>query len=266
MERGFQPCYVAVPGRLFLDGQHSAEFVSHAIHQLAAQYPGSGGVSIVSWSAGALITQWTLTFYPEARAKVKQHIALGPSYRGSWAMVPLVYLNRYSEAVVQQLPWSGYLAALRKFGGGRALVPTTNIGSSTDQVVQPSFFGEAGLGAFHDAWRLSGPLASNVDVFKVCARNALKESRLPHVFTHESLLWEAASHKVIFDALENRETLLGTADAIKYEDCEGRLADGLQSEWSEKHKEILPELFRYAQSLEPQGWPEVPLRSYSTST
>lgn len=265
IERGFQPCYVAVPERLLLDGQRSAEFVSYAIKKVANEYPSSGGISIVSWSAGALVTQWTLTFYPETRAIVKQHIALGPSYRGSWMMVPLFYLNRYSESVVQQLPWSSFLTALRKFGGTRALVPTTNIGSSTDQVVQPGFFGEW-LEGYHDAWRLSGPLTSNIDLFKVCLPKALSGGKIPRFFTHESLLWEAASHKLIFDALENSETFVGTAHAIESGDCESRLAPGLKPEWKEKHAGILPELFKYAQTLELAGWPEVPLRDYATST
>lgn len=201
IERGFQPCYVAVPERLLLDGQRSAEFISHAVKKIVDEHPSSNGVSIVSWSAGALVTQWTLTFYPETRARVKRHIALGASYRGSWMMIPLFYLNRYSEAVVQQLPWSDFLAVLKRHGGTQALVPTTNIGSGIDQIVQPGFLGEW-FGNHGDAWRLSGSLASNVDIFKVCASKAVINRDVPRLFTHESLLWEAASHKVIFDALE----------------------------------------------------------------
>lgn len=264
IERGFPPCYVTVPERLLLDGQRSAEFVSYAIKKVANEYPSSGGVSIIFWSAGALVTQWTLTFYPETRAIVKQHIALGPSYQGSWMMVPLFYLNRYSESVVQQLPWSNYLTALRKFGGTRALVPTTNIGTSTDQVVQPGFFG-GWLGGYRDACRLSGPLASNVDLFKACLPKALSKGKLPRYFTHESLLWEAASHRLIFDALENSKTLVGSAKVIESDDCQSRLAPGLKAEWKEKHADILPELFTYAPTLGLSGWPEVPLRDYATS-
>ncbi|RYP04415.1 hypothetical protein DL765_010191 [Monosporascus sp. GIB2] len=264
IERGFQPCYVAVPDRLFLDGQRSAEFVSHAVNKLADEYASSDGISIVSWSAGALVTQWTLTFYPETRSRVRRHIGLGPSYRGSWMMAPLFYLNRYSESVIQQLPWSNYLTTLRRFGGTEALVPTTNIGSSTDLVVQPSFFGEWFEGR-HDSWRLSGPLASNVDIFKVCFLKALKRGRLPPVFTHDSLLWEAASHEVIFDALKNKETYVGTAGAIGPDDCESKLAPGLKPEWEEQHKTILLELFIYSRTLSLRGWPEVPLYDYASS-
>ena len=263
-ERGFQPCYVAIPERLMLDGQRSAEFVSHAVNKLAEDYPSHDGVSIISWSAGALVTQWTMTFYPETRAEVRQHIALGPSYRGSWMMAPLFYLNRYTEAVVQQLPWSGFLATLMRFGGTRALVPTTNIASSTDQVVQPGFFGARLFRyGFRDAWRLGGPLASNVDLFRACAPAALRSGSLPRFFTHEALLWEAASHSVIFDALENRDTHLGSADAIQPSDCRGKLAPGLKPEWKSEYAGLLPELIRYAQTMTISGWPEVSIRNYA---
>ena len=180
-------------------------------------------------------------------------------------MVPLFYLNRYSESVVQQLPWSSFVTTLRDFGGTRALVPTTNIGSSIDLIVQPSFFGEQ-FGGYNDAWRLSGPLASNIDLFKVCLPKALGRARLPRFFTHDSLLWEAASHKIIFDALENGGTFVGRASAVQPDDCETKLAPGLKQEWREKHADILPELFKYAQTLELHGWPEVPLRDYANST
>ncbi|KAI1083245.1 putative lipase [Whalleya microplaca] len=263
VKQGFQPCYVAVPNRLLLDIQSSAEYISYAIKKFANEYPSPNGISIISWSAGSLVTQWTLTFYPESRSKVRRHIALGPSYRGSWTMVPLFYLNRYSEAVVQQLPWSNLLATLRKFGGLRAHVPTTNIGSSTDQVVQPSFFGE-GKGGHNDSWRLSGPMARNVDVFKACL-SAAWEKRLPRLFTHESLLWEPVSHKVIFDALNNDETCIGTADAIDQSDFDSRLAPGLEPAWREKHQSILPELFKYAPTQPRSGWPEVSLRNYTST-
>ena len=248
-----------------MDGQRSAEFISHAIKKLADQYPSPDGVSIISWSAGALITQWALTFYPETRDEVRQHIALGPSYRGSWMMVPLFYLKRYTEAVVQQLPWSNFITALLRSGGTRALVPTTNIGSSSDQVVQPGFFGER-LGGFRDAWRLGGPLASNVDLFKACAPTALRRGRLPRFFTHESLLWEAASHKAIFDALENRDTHVGTAAAIGPNECRSTLAPGLRPEWKEEYGGLLPELIKYGQTMTLCGWPEVSLREYVTRT
>ncbi|KAI0013350.1 putative lipase [Xylariaceae sp. FL0662B] len=264
VRQGFQPCYVAVPYRLLLDIQTSAEYISHAIKKFAKEYQSPDGmISIISWSAGSLATQWTLTFYPETRSKVRRHIALGPSYRGSWMMAPLFYLNRYSEAVVQQLPWSNLLATLRRFSGLRAHVPTTNIGSSTDQVVQPSFFGEAKGGHHRDAWRLGGPLASNVDIFKTCLSTALAQRRLPRFFTHESLLWEPASHAVIFDALTNDETRVGTAEAIGPGDYDSKLAPGLEPAWREKHRDILPELLRYAPTLPRSGWPEVSLRNYT---
>lgn len=186
-----------MPGRLFHDAQTSAEYVSHAVKTLATG--NNAGISIISWSAGSLITQWTLTFYQATRAHVRRHVALGPSYRGSWAMVPMFYLGLYSDAVVQQLPWSAFMAALRRAGGLAAHVPTTSIGSSVDQMVQPSFLGDNGnqgwgLGRYRaylrDAWRLDeGPQTSNVDLFKLCASKLVREGHtFPRIFLHEALL------------------------------------------------------------------------------
>ncbi|KAK9784516.1 hypothetical protein SCARD494_12771 [Seiridium cardinale] len=76
--KGFQPCYVEISARLFRDGQVSAEYVSHAAKKVVREHPAAANdVSIISWSASALVTQWTLTFYPETRARVKRHISFG---------------------------------------------------------------------------------------------------------------------------------------------------------------------------------------------
>lgn len=257
--QSYQPYYLEVPNRLFHDTQITAEFISNAVKKISKEHDDNPGISVISWSAGSLATQWTLTFYPETRAKVKQHIALGSSYRGSWLMVPLVWLGKHTPDTVQQLPWSNFLATLRRFDGGRAIVPTTTIGSSTDQIVQPGFYGEG----YADSWRLVGPLARNIDLFRVCASRRMEQWWLPRVITHQSLLWEPASHKIIFDALENEETYLGTADVVGTGDCEGGLAPNLEEGSGEKQAAIMPELFKHAPMQPVSGWPEVPLREYA---
>ncbi|OKL63863.1 hypothetical protein UA08_00633 [Talaromyces atroroseus] len=257
---GFRPCYVAVPQRLLLDAQTSAEYISYAIKKLANE----SQISVVSWSAGALATQWTLTFYPETRSKVRRHIALGPDFHGSWSMIPLLYFNMFTEAVVQQVPWANFVTALARFGGNRALVPTTSIGSSTDLIVQPGFYGEAWPG-FTDSWRLEGPQARNIDLFKLCAAKVLRQGGLPHIVSHDSLLWEPASHQIIFDALNNEETYLGSADSVTADHCRGDRADHLPPGSEAKHAAIMPELTRYASQMPSSGWPELPLRDYASS-
>ncbi|KFA55143.1 hypothetical protein S40293_08676 [Stachybotrys chartarum IBT 40293] len=256
ISQGYQPYYLEVPNRLFLDTQITAEYISYAVKKISREH--DTNISIISWSAGGLSTQWTLTFYPETRAMVRRHIGIGGSYRGSWAMVPLVYLNMYSPAVVQQLPWSNFLKALRKYDGGEALVPTVSIGSSTDLIVQPSFYGE-GLGGFKDSWRLAGPLAQNIDIFKLCFGKVLRQWRLPHIVSHDSLLWHPATHKIIFSALRNEDTYLSAADVVADTDCHGGLAPlvgpGVEA--------IIPELIDYAPKQPVAGWPEVPIRNYA---
>ncbi|KAH7305781.1 putative lipase [Stachybotrys elegans] len=263
IQQEYQPYYLEVPQRLFLDTQTTAEFISYAVKNVTQEHEAAkGGISIISWSAGGLATQWTLTFYPETRARVKRHIAIGPSYRGSWMMVPLFYFNLYSPAVVQQLPWSNFLSTLEMFSGMTAHVPTTNIGSSTDLFIQPGFFGE-GWARLKDAWRLGGPLAHNIDLFKACASKAIEARSLPRIFTHDSLLWEAASHVVIMDALRNTDTYLGSADILEWKDCRLRVAPSIDEISRTKHANILPELFKYAPTQPKGGWPEVAIRPYA---
>ncbi|KAI7972745.1 hypothetical protein EIK77_002338 [Talaromyces pinophilus] len=253
--------------KLLLDDiQISAEYISYAIKKLANE-ENKTQISIISWSAGALTTQWTLTFYPETRSKVKRHIALGPDYRGSWVMIPLVYLNMFTEALVQQVPSSNFMRALARFDGYRALVPTTSIGSSTDLIVQPGFYGE-GWPIFRDTWRLSGPQARNIDLFKLCAANSLKRGAFPHIVSHDSLLWEAASHQIIFAALNNEETYLGSTDNVTSDHCRGGPANHLPPDSETKNSAIIPELSdyaaNYASKMPLRGWPEVPLRDYTS--
>ncbi|KAI0477925.1 putative lipase [Xylariaceae sp. FL0804] len=279
--RGYQPCLLAIPGRLTGDAQTSAEYVAHAVHALSNRSASASAgstvsasaapqVSIVAWSAGALVTQWTLLFYPSTRALVRQHVALAPDYRGSWVMLPLVYLDLFTPAFVQQLPRSRLVAALRRFGGHRALVPTTNVGSATDQIVQPGFWG-SWWSSSRDSWRLIGGddggsaavAVSNVDLFKTCAAKRLRGGRLPRLYLHETLLWDPASHRVIFDALENRDSGVGSAASIRAEDCAGGVAPGLREEWTEWHGRVMPMLAEYASTVPVSGWPEVPLREYA---
>ncbi|KAJ5109019.1 hypothetical protein N7456_005694 [Penicillium angulare] len=258
---GFQPCYVAVPHRLLHDVQVNAEYISFAIKSLARDHQ----ISIISWSAGGMTTQWATTFFPEVRSKVKRHIAIGADFHGSWTMAPLVWFNLYTAALVQQVPSSDLITALAKYGGTRAHVPTTAIGSSTDLIVQPGFYGE-GWPSLRDSWRLTGPMASNIDLFKLCAIKSIGEGRLPHIVSHDSLLWEAASHKVIFDALSNEETYLGTAKGVTADDCRGGMASGLSPDSEKQHAKIIPELSDFTSKQPVDGWPELPLSDYAIST
>lgn len=235
---------MTIPHKLLDDVQVSAEYISYAIKKLANE-GNEIHISIISWSAGALTIQWALTFYLETRSKVKRHIALGPDYRGSWTMVSLVYFNMFTEALVQQMPWSGFMKALARFDGYRAFVPTTSIGSSTDLIVQPGFYGE-GWPILRDTWRLSGLQAQNIDLFKLCAAKSLKSGSFPHVVSHDSLLWEAASHQVIFDALSNEKTYLGSADGVTSGHCRGGRASHLPPDLEMKNTAIMPELSYYA--------------------
>lgn len=56
---------------------------------------------------------------------------------------------------------------------------------------------------------------------------------------------------MIFDALANEETFLGTAENVTLEDCsrEGMMAPNLPPGSEERHAEIMPELSDYASRM-----------------
>ncbi|KAK9413916.1 hypothetical protein SUNI508_11492 [Seiridium unicorne] len=246
--KGFQPCYLEIPARLSHNGQISAEYVNHAIKKVVREHPAAANdVSIISWSAGALVTQWTLTFIPR--------LALGSRDISFWALP--------TADPVQQLPWSNFVATPLKFGGGTAQVPTTNIGSSTNLIVQPSFYGGSFFGR-KDSWRLDGPKAPNIDLFKVCTSRLITAGFLPRPFAHESLLWEPASHRVIFDALSNDDSSLGNPDVVSVDECKPDSAPYLKAGDKGQHAKIVPELLDFSPTMPTSGWPDVPLRDYAS--
>ncbi|KAM0809764.1 putative Lipase [Seiridium cardinale] len=177
-------------------------------------------------------------FIPRLALGSKDISALGAFYRGSWSMIPLFYFNLFSEALVRKLSWSNFVATLLKFGGGTAQVPITNIGSSTYLIVQPSFYGlrtKAGHGGI-----LAAP------------------------FAHESLLWEPASHRVVFDALSNENSSLGNSDVARVDECKPGLAAYLKAGDNGQHAKIVMELLAFGPTMPTSGRSEVSLRDYAS--
>jgi pimeloyl-ACP methyl ester carboxylesterase len=274
LANGYKPCYVDIPQRLFGDAQISAEYVAHAINQIADEHHGKP-IVVVGWSQGcvqhrilimkyvfmklfrALITQWVLAFYPQTRKRVEQFVAIAGSLRGSLVMAILLPMRHYTPSIIQQIPWSRFLQALRRVDGGTALIPTTCIGSATDPIVQPGVGGPFNL--WRPAWSLDGALATNIDVSTACRT---------FIF-HDALLWHPVTHVLIFAALSNSDSSLnGTMgedalSALIASQCTEARAPHLLPEWDSYNARIMPELSEYAQKQDASGWPEVPLMKYA---
>lgn len=137
---GYTPCWISPPPFMLDDAQNNAEYVAYAIKTL---YAGSGStpVPIISWSQGGLATQWAFTFFPSIRSKTSRLVAFAPDYKGTIAAGPLDALGVAAPSVWQQTAGSAYLTALVNAGGLFKIVPTTNVYSLVDDVVQPQLTG-----------------------------------------------------------------------------------------------------------------------------
>ncbi|SPO32409.1 probable Lipase B precursor [Ustilago trichophora] len=133
---GYNPCWVSPPPFMLNDSQINAEYIVNAVNVL---YAGSGStkVPVITWSQGGLATQWALTFFPSIRSKVDRLMAFAPDYKGTVEASFLNAVGASSQSVWQQTAGSAYTTALMNAGGLTQIVPTTNLYSATDEVVQP---------------------------------------------------------------------------------------------------------------------------------
>ncbi|KAL9932485.1 hypothetical protein V8E36_008602 [Tilletia maclaganii] len=137
---GFDPCYISPEPFMLDDTMKSAQYFVNAVRRLTAE-SGKSAIPVITWSQGGLVSQVALTFYPNIRCKVDRVIAFAPDYRGTNLVPSLLagtQIVRLPPSVWQQAEGSQLTTALKNAGGLTAIVPTTNIYSSTDEIVQPS--------------------------------------------------------------------------------------------------------------------------------
>ncbi|TKY89375.1 hypothetical protein EX895_001906 [Sporisorium graminicola] len=132
---GYSPCWISPPPFMLNDTQVNAEYIVNAVKTLAAG--GSGKVPVLTWSQGGLAVQWALTFFPSIRTQVDRLVAFAPDYKGTVEAALLTTPGLASQSVWQQLAGSALTTALANAGGLNKIVPTTNIYSATDDIVQP---------------------------------------------------------------------------------------------------------------------------------
>jgi len=138
---GFNVCFLVIPSLSLGDAQVTAEFVVFGINSLA-QTTG-GPIRVLSHSQGGLNVQWALTFFPSTRANVQSFFAIAPDYLGTDlasianSLSKLLHDGDAVASVLQQATGSNFVTALANHSGLTAFVPTNDIRSTTDDVVQP---------------------------------------------------------------------------------------------------------------------------------
>lgn len=190
------PVYVNLPGENLADIQVAAEYAAYAVNYISGISSGKN-VSTISWSAGSLDGQWALKYWPSTRQHLSNKIGISPDYHGTieaQLLCPGTVAPGCTPAIAQQNYNSKFIQTLRNNGGNSAYVPTTNIYSIFDEIVEPQQDPNAS-GALNDA---RGVGVSNVELQAACTA-VLPGGEFYN--DHEGVLYNALGYALAVDAL-----------------------------------------------------------------
>ncbi|KAB8067658.1 hypothetical protein BDV29DRAFT_163149 [Aspergillus leporis] len=187
--------WVNIPRASLGDIQYNAEYVAYAINYISTL--SSSKIAVISWSQGALNTQWALKYWPSTRDTVEDFVAISPDFHGTvvtWFVCPLLSLIFCTPSTWQQGWDAEFIKVLRDGGGDSAYVPTTTIYSSFDRVVKP-MSGENASAILLDS---RGVGVSNNNLQTICANKAAGG-----VYSHEGVLYNPIAWALTVDAVHH---------------------------------------------------------------
>ncbi|KAF7193077.1 Lipase B [Pseudocercospora fuligena] len=188
------PLWVNIPKYSLADAQLTAEYAAYAMNYIAGIT--NRNVTVITFSQGSLNVQWAFKYWKSTRSITTNLIALSPDYHGTVnaELICPPVIGPCTPAVLQQYYNSTFVSTLLANDGDSAYVPTTNVRSSTDQIVQPQ----------------TGAMASGVlkDVRGVGVTNVLVQDTCPlspagTLVTHEGILYNALAYALAIDVLKN---------------------------------------------------------------
>ncbi|KXT12077.1 hypothetical protein AC579_1858 [Pseudocercospora musae] len=249
------PVYVNIPNENLGDIQVAAEYAAYAINYISSIT--SRKVQSVSWSAGSIDSQWALKYWPSTRKNLANKIAISPDYHGTifaQLLCPGFETPGCTPAIAQQNYNSTFIRTLRNNGGDSSYVPTTNVYSIFDEIVQPqedpnaSGFLNAGAGG-----------VSNTELQAVCS------PFLPggtFYNSHEGVLYNALAYALAKDAIVNGGPgQLSRVNASA--ECQKFAADGLSLADIFATEAIIPEAAFAIIAYEPKTATEPPIKAYA---
>lgn len=188
------PVWVNIPNNSLSDIQDNAEYTAYAINYLSSLC--GRQIGVLSWSQGSLDVQWAFKYWPSTRSSVSDFMAVSPDYHGTLVQTLCVLDEPLCTPSIQQQAYgSSFIAALRADGGDSAYVPTTNVYSGFDFVVQPQS-GEGASGALGD---VRGVGVSNTQVQVACEGHPAGG-----FYSHSAMLVNPLVFALFVDALENQ--------------------------------------------------------------
>lgn len=214
------PIWLNDPDHMLSDIQTSAEYIAYAINYIAGIT--QKNVTIISLSQGNLASQWLLRYWKSARSKVNNFIAISPDFHGTTKNVgcPPPNTTGCPPAALQKTYHTNFVNTLWKNGGGSALVPTTIVYSSDDQVVSPKKVSNSSF-SLNDEYKAGVNLN---DVKELC-----KDKPAGDRFFHESMVYNPLVHELTIDAIKHKGP--GNVDRIDLDSvCQKYLHESLRVE------------------------------------
>lgn len=146
-----------------------------------------------------MIGQWGLKYWPSLRSKISNAIRISPDHHGTIEVPLLCPVDGVpgiacTPAAKQQGFDSDFINTLRADGGDSAYVPTTNVYSIFDEIIQPQVDPNAS-GALDDARNVG---VSNTQVQTVCT--PFLPGAAPY-FSHAGTLYNPIGYALAVDAL-----------------------------------------------------------------
>lgn len=191
------PIWVNIPQHLLGDIQVSAEYLAYAINYVSA-ISKHRKPSLISWSLGGSVIQWTVKYWTSARNTASQAITASADFGGTvqaFFLCPGFPALPCDASVLQQERNSTWIETLRKTNGDSAYIPMTNVYSSLfDEIVQPQTGSQAS--AYLDDVRHVG--VTNNDVQFICPGKAAGS-----FYTHEGVLFNPIFTGLAIDALQH---------------------------------------------------------------
>ncbi|KAI7458855.1 alpha/beta-hydrolase [Hortaea werneckii] len=252
------PVYVNIPNENLGDIQTAAEYAAYAVNYISG-ISGGRNVSTISWSAGSLDGQWALKYWPSTRQHLSNAIRISPDHHGTilaQLLCPGFETPGCTPAIAQQNYNSTFIATLRNNGGDSAYVPTTNIYSIFDEIVEPQQDPNAS-GALNDI-RAVG--VSNVELQEICT--AALPGGTPNN-DHEGVLYNALAYALAIDALQHPGEPGRVERVDAGAECAKFAADGLSLADVLATHALIPLAVGNVLAFQPKVAQEPPIRGYA---
>jgi len=182
-------CTVDLPDYATADAQTAAEYLVHAIRQMAGR---SGHqVQIIGYSQGAMLPRWALKFWPDTRALVDDLVGFAPTNHGTVLADTTCSAQGSCSAASWQQRSSGLSTFIDALNAGGETWPEpsyTTVYSHYDEVATPN----AGPGA-------TSPLSGGANVRNVALQDVCPGNTAEHLV----MPTDPVAFAVALDALSN---------------------------------------------------------------